>query len=229
MATSQPRGIRNNNPGNIDREPGTVWQGAADDQSSDPRFVVFKAPEYGIRAIARILLNYKNQSHITTLRGIASRWAPPSENNTSAYAGALAGGVGIGADEPVDVDQVAVMAPLVKAIIVHENGYNPYPDSVIAEGLRMAGVSDAPRQPLSKQASVVAPAAGGGLLTAGGVLNLVQHASGYADDVKKTADTLSGYASAPLIQHVITILLTFGGCLALLGTVSAILKQRRLS
>jgi len=38
-----PRGIRNHNPGNI--EKGDPWQGLAADQSGDPRFAVFAAPE----------------------------------------------------------------------------------------------------------------------------------------------------------------------------------------
>ena len=46
-----PRGIRNHNPGNIDK--GADWEGLADDQSSDSRFCVFKDPVWGIRAMAR--------------------------------------------------------------------------------------------------------------------------------------------------------------------------------
>ena len=78
------RGFRNNNPGNIDR--GTIkWQGMAADQSSDPRFVVFTDPKWGIRAIARLMLTYSNQYGLHTVRGLIGRWAPPSENNTDAY------------------------------------------------------------------------------------------------------------------------------------------------
>jgi hypothetical protein len=89
--TDQPRGIRNNNPGNIDRNT-TKWQGMADDQSSDPRFVVFKTPQAGIRALAKILLTYQNHDGLKTVRGIIGRWAPAVENNTSAYVAAVAAG-----------------------------------------------------------------------------------------------------------------------------------------
>ena len=55
-AARVPRGIRNHNPGNVLRTKSVTWQGQAEDQSGDPEFVVFTAPEWGLRAIARILL-----------------------------------------------------------------------------------------------------------------------------------------------------------------------------
>ena len=59
MGQSGARGIRNNNPGNIDRNA-TKWQGMADKQD-DPRFIVFTSPQYGIRAMARVLLTYQSK------------------------------------------------------------------------------------------------------------------------------------------------------------------------
>ena len=50
---SQPRGIRNNNPGNIEHN-GTNWQGM-DNPPHDGRFIRFVTPQYGIRAMARVL------------------------------------------------------------------------------------------------------------------------------------------------------------------------------
>ena len=53
-----PRGIRNNNPGNI-RWSNDQWKGLIPkDQASDKAFCVFRSPEYGIRAMARILRKY---------------------------------------------------------------------------------------------------------------------------------------------------------------------------
>lgn len=55
-----PRGIRNNNPGNL--EWGDPWQGLdPDGQAQDKRFVVFKDPAMGIRAIARTLITYQDK------------------------------------------------------------------------------------------------------------------------------------------------------------------------
>ena len=67
MAQQQPRGIRLNNPGNI--EYGESWRGMAADQK-DPRFVTFTEPVYGIRALAKLLLNYQRKHGIRTVDGI---------------------------------------------------------------------------------------------------------------------------------------------------------------
>ena len=70
--TTPPRGIRNRNPGNIDRGRDR-WQGMADDQSPDPRFVVFTEAEWGIRAIVRVLRSYRDRHGLETVRAIVSR------------------------------------------------------------------------------------------------------------------------------------------------------------
>ncbi|MGE0652016.1 MAG: structural protein [Alphaproteobacteria bacterium] len=113
------------------------------DQSGDPRFVVFLAPEWGIRAIARVLRTYRDKHGLTTVRGIIGRWAPPKENDTGAYVRSVAERCGVGPDDDVDIDDVAVMRELVKAIIRHENGRPPdggdwYDDAVIDDGISRA-------------------------------------------------------------------------------------------
>lgn len=212
------RGERNNNPGNIDRNA-TKWQGMADDQSSDPRFIVFKTPQWGIRAIARLMLTYSSAYHLDTVRGIVSRWAPPNENNTSAYVNAVAGTLNVDPDVPIDVDSVAVMLPLVKAIIMHENGEQPYSDAVLLEGLRMAGVADAKPAPLAKQGPFVAQVATGVSVAAAAV----SQASG---PLKTASDQLSAFTGAPIIAHVQTWLLTAAGACVLIGIAASWLKHR---
>lgn len=128
-----PRGIRNNNPGNIDRHAGTQWKGMSDDQTSDSRFIVFTAPEWGIRAIARIIKTYMGRG-ATTIEKIISTWAPPNENNTAAYIAAVASEVGIPATMPVGPSD---MPAIIAAIIRHENGRQPYPPEVIAKGIEL--------------------------------------------------------------------------------------------
>lgn len=144
MNTPTPtRGERNNNPGNIDRDS-TKWKGMAADQSGDSRFIVFSAPVWGIRALARNLLTYStlypegSKADIDTVREIINRWAPPVENNTSAYVNAVAQAVGVGPDDEIDVSDEATMQALVKAIIWHENGRCVYSSELLAEGVRMA-------------------------------------------------------------------------------------------
>jgi len=217
-----PRGLRNNNPGNIER--GTVrWQGMADDQSADPRFIVFKTPQWGVRALAKTLLTYQNQYGLRTLRGIVNRWAPNSENNTAAYVAAVAAGVGLGPDTEIDLDTSEVMTPLVRAIILHENGADPYSDGVIAEAIRMAGVSDAKGLPLTKQKPFLAQAgSAAALLSAVGA-----HLASYAPLVKGWADELGEFVGAPVIQHAQTVLLTVAGGLTIAGIVATAVNHLR--
>lgn len=129
-----PRGIRNKNPGNLDRTA-DKWQGMAADQSSDPRFVVFVAPHWGIRALVKVLLSYQRKHGIKTIRGIIDRWAPPIENNTSAYIDQVAKACGVDPDDTIDIENKAVLRVLVTAIIQHENGQQPYEPAIIDLGI----------------------------------------------------------------------------------------------
>ncbi|PZQ87294.1 MAG: structural protein [Leifsonia xyli] len=141
-----PRGIRNNNPGNI-RWSRDTWKGLIPrDQAKDQSFCEFRSPEYGIRAMVRILRNYTKypgingvgKPNIDTVREIIHRWAPPNENNTEAYIQSVAAKLGVSANTPIDVFNTATMLPLLKAIIMHENGQQPYTDAVITSGINLA-------------------------------------------------------------------------------------------
>lgn len=133
-----PRGIRNHNPGNV--EKGDPWQGLARDQSADDRFCVFKGPEWGIRAIGRILIAYQDKYDLGTIEEMLHRWAPPVENDTGSYVDHVAALCGVAPDDLVDVTDFAIAEPLVRAIITHENGMQPYADGVIQRGLELAGL-----------------------------------------------------------------------------------------
>lgn len=135
---SGPRGIRNNNPGNIVRTSDR-WQGMSADQSRDPRFVVFDAPVYGIRALARVLRKY-NESGLNTVSAIINRWAPPVENDTGAYARVVAAALGVSPTTPITLTD-STMVNLIAAIIKHENGTQPYPGALIAQAVQMERAS----------------------------------------------------------------------------------------
>lgn len=135
MAT--PRGIRNNNPGNIDRTADR-WQGMAADQSGDPRFVVFTAPVWGLRALAKVLLSYQRKHGLRTPAAIINRWAPPTENDTGAYARQVAKALGVGVNDTIDLQQPAMLQRILPAIVSHENGQQPYSAELIAEAVRLA-------------------------------------------------------------------------------------------
>lgn len=126
-----PRGIRNNNPGNIDRTT-IKWKGMAADQSGDPRFIVFSKPEWGIRAIARILLGDWREGQ-NTIASLIDEWAPPYENDTAAYIKAVGKACGVDPYKPCDIP--ALLPKMIPAIIMHENGVQPYAADVIQLGI----------------------------------------------------------------------------------------------
>jgi len=133
------RGLRNNNAGNIELN-NIKWDGMAKVQD-DGRFIIFDAPEYGVRALAKILVNYQVRHGINTVRGVINRYAPSVENNTSAYINHVASVVGVTPDAPLDFRKASVMRPVVEAIIKHENGLQPYSTALINKGLALAGVA----------------------------------------------------------------------------------------
>jgi hypothetical protein len=148
MTQSLPRGVRNNNPGNIDFNPRNAWQGQLGLELGvpKPRFARFDTAENGIRALGKLLLNYRGKDGIpgvgkpgidTPLEFI-SRWAPSTENNTQAYAEAIAKRLGVGVRDSINIADPRTLRETVLGIIVHENGGNPYSASVIDEGVRRA-------------------------------------------------------------------------------------------
>lgn len=140
------RGLRNNNPGNIDYHQSNPWNGLDKDKPSDGRFCRFISPEYGIRAMARVLRNYTKRdglpgvggAGIDTVKEVINRWAPPSENVTSAYVASVSKAVGVDAETPINLADRGVMALLIEAIIRHENGLQPYSIELILRGIDMA-------------------------------------------------------------------------------------------
>lgn len=120
MTKQLPRGVRVNNPGNIDK--GDPWLGLSADQSADPRFCVFDTPESGIRAIMRLLITYQTKHKLCTIREVIHRWAPPKENNTGAYVQHVARLTGFDPDEQLSFLDREVNLAMTKAIIRHENG-----------------------------------------------------------------------------------------------------------
>lgn len=139
------RGIRNNNPGNIDFNPRNNWQGQLGVEPGG-RFAIFDSPENGIRAAGKLLLNYRGKDGmpgvgkpgIDTPLEFISRWAPSSENDTLSYAQAFAKRLGVGIRDSINIAEPKVLRAAVVSIIVHENGLNPYKDSIVDEGIRRA-------------------------------------------------------------------------------------------
>lgn len=136
------RGIRNNNPGNLEYSKTNPWVGQTGD---DGRFAKFETPEHGIRALGRNLLSYQRQG-IDTVNDIINRWAPPSDNNnTDAYIQAVCAQLGVTPDQPIDASNPDTLKALCASIIQHENGSQPYSDQQLATGVSAAiGLSSLP-------------------------------------------------------------------------------------
>ena len=111
-----PRGIRNNNPGNIRYSPFAQRQGATGQDAQG--FAVFSNMATGEEAEVSLLGNYLQNKH-DTIRKIISRYAPASENDTTAYIGAVSRQTGLTPDEKLTA---ANLGALSQAIFAHENG-----------------------------------------------------------------------------------------------------------
>lgn len=152
---SQPRGIRNNNPLNI--EAGPFASGVQGYSGSDGRFAKFDTPEGGIQAANKLLDIYQNKHGLNTVSGIVNRWAPSSDgNNVSAYAANVAQQLGIDPNAPIPPEK---RQALIAAMGQHENG-------------RPIQMAQAPTVP--QNAPTMPPAAGG---LPPGVSNTIRAAS----------------------------------------------------
>ncbi len=130
----RPRGIRNNNPGNI--RHGENWQGLnPNSRSIDAAFCVFNTPVAGIRALAKVLINYKKLYGLNTVRQIISRYAPPNENQTTAYVQSVARQIGVLPDMVIDIEERGVLTVFIKAVIRMENGIQPYSNETIQQAI----------------------------------------------------------------------------------------------
>lgn len=124
-----PRGLRNNNPGNI-RRNSDVFQGEIN-PSRDKEFKQFKTMAHGYRAMFKILSNYYRKYSLTTIRKMISRWAPENENNTSVYVSLVSSYAGIGPDDLLSFDREQ-MIRIVAGMSRVENGREADMSDVIA-------------------------------------------------------------------------------------------------
>lgn len=114
-----PRGIRNNNPGNI--EDGGFARSVPGYKGSDGRFAVYDTPEAGNAAQTKLLQSYGKRG-VNTVEGIVNRWAPPKENDTGAYVRFVAQKAGLDPRAPIDMNDPAVVSRVQAAMAEHENG-----------------------------------------------------------------------------------------------------------
>ncbi|HBB2303763.1 TPA: lytic transglycosylase domain-containing protein [Escherichia coli] len=113
------RGIRNNNPGNLNF---AGQKGATLESGPNARFASFPTMLEGIAALDRQVMLYLKRGK-NTIDQIIDIYAPSSDgNNTSSYKNYLSQYTGLGVKEKIDGSNFEIMRKLIQGIINHENG-----------------------------------------------------------------------------------------------------------
>lgn len=218
-AKKTARGVRNNNPGNIDFNTKNQWQGQTGiEPGPNARFATFKSMEYGVRALAVLCVTYYDKHKCDTLFKFFNRYAPSQENNTRAYAAAVSKDLTEALNVPVtiytaiDLHDYCTLRTLICGIIEHENGVKKYTDIVsdaqIDKGLTLAGV-EPPKKPLAKTATMRNAAVLGTTGTSAVVAGVSKAIEDHSQTVATAVPVVD--ATADLVEdHYQTLFIGFG-------------------
>ncbi|HFF8968204.1 lytic transglycosylase [Serratia marcescens] len=139
---NEPRGIRNNNPGNLNY---VGQNGATLEDHATPRFARFNSAFEGFAALGKQIKAYYNGTSkaagyqkLQSVEGIISRFAPASENNTQAYINKLSKMLGVGRGDSLNIQDPQVLATLMNGITQIENGKNPYAPEMVLKAAQSA-------------------------------------------------------------------------------------------
>lgn len=200
------RGILNDNPGNL-RLSNDKWQGLRPIQT-DTEFFQFLDPSWGIRAMAVVLIGYYDKENLDTITDVINRYAPPSENNTNSYVADVSRYAVMTPTAKLNLHNYKDIMPLIKAIIYHENGEQPYSDSTINQGLARAGIL-IPKTPLYATKVIQ-----------GATIAVAGSASGIGGTILDNTPALAEYTGASHWSHVVCAVLTsLGISLSIFGKV----------
>ncbi len=89
---------------------------------SSTGFQQYASAEEGIKAIDDNLKAYGTKHKINTLRGVISRWAPASENDTDSYLNFVSQKTGIKPDEEIDLTNPTIRHIISGPIVLQEQG-----------------------------------------------------------------------------------------------------------
>lgn len=130
-----PRGLRNNNPGNIRYGDFAKRYGATG--QDDKGFAIFPTMQAGAAAMSGLLQSYASKG-VDTISSIIARYAPSNENDTSAYVASVAKQTGINPNQHLSGDQYAQVQ---RAMAIHENGskYSSMIGAGVNPGAQQAG------------------------------------------------------------------------------------------
>lgn len=108
-SAKKPQSTIVNNPGNLRPVGGSSG------------FQQFSTPEEGIAAADKNLQAYGKKG-INTLRGVISRWAPPSENDTEAYINTVSKKIGLDPNQQIDLSDPVQRHVISGAMFTVEKG-----------------------------------------------------------------------------------------------------------
>ncbi|WP_346827300.1 hypothetical protein [Serratia inhibens] len=140
--SSAPRGIRNNNPGNLNY---ARQKGAEKEGGPNGRFAVFNDMTTGVAALYKQIQLYF-QRGTDTISEIVNKYAPAKgdkyaegvdKNNVLAYINSLVKATGKGAHESLSSADMSTIFNLLKGIINHENGKGYVSDDEIMRGIQV--------------------------------------------------------------------------------------------
>lgn len=136
---SLPRGIKNNNPLNIEFSKSNNWHGQLKyNKIIEPRFCRFSDTMWGYRCAAIILRKYINVYKCNTITKIVERWAPSTDNNnTKAYIATVVKLSDVAADTVIKFDDMVTMLRIMSAMTVVEcgNNWDPQRNNNLWDGL----------------------------------------------------------------------------------------------
>lgn len=145
---AEPRGIRNNNPGNLNF---AGQAGATKEGGENGRFAVFESMRDGISALYRQIQLYFSRG-VNTIESVVNKYAPADDNNNvQAYIKQLVGATGKQADEKLSGEDTETVFKLIRGIINHENGKGYVSDQDILSGIQVGSTATAMRQQTMQQ------------------------------------------------------------------------------
>jgi hypothetical protein len=145
---TKPRGIRNNNPGNLNfaGQAGAIKEGG-----ENGRFAVFESMRDGISALYKQIQLYFSRG-VNTIESVVNKYAPADDNNNvQAYIKQLVGTTGKQADEKLSGEDTETVFKLIRGIINHENGKGYVSDQDILSGIQVGSTATAMRQQTMQQ------------------------------------------------------------------------------
>jgi hypothetical protein len=130
------RPIRNDNPGDLrprHGEPKWPGQDGIDGGRGGP-FAMFITPADGWAALGLWCLDARYLRGMKTAAEMIAVFAPPSENNTEAYAAGVVARLGTG---DLDLSDVSVLTALCRAIAHWEESHDVWTDEAITGGMTL--------------------------------------------------------------------------------------------